>query len=278
MTSVTITPSGRPEKNAYHSHQWSLPFCPFSLGLFLGTVAFITYKRKQQQQQQQTMTDSSDTPSTPPKESATAAANELPPCQVVFVLGGPGSGKGTQCSLVQESSSKTSDNKQWHHESAGELLRTARQHGGLLGDTINQCIAQGQLVPSTVTCQLIAEAMQRTYQATGVTRFLIDGFPRSQGNLDAWNATMAPRHTLEFVLYLECPEEIMIDRLLDRGQTSGRSDDNLEVIRKRLLTNQQETEPIVQHYELEGKLRRVRADQPVEQVHAQVMALIEAVV
>ena len=82
---------------------------------------------------------------------------------------------------------------------------------------------------------------------------------------------------LEFVLFLECPEDVMTGRLLERGKTSGRNDDNLETIRKRFATFREESMPIVEAYEggdgKEGKVRHVKADRNVEDVYREVEAL-----
>ena len=82
------------------------------------------------------------------KSTAELLAN-LPICEVVFVLGGPGAGKGTQCQLLSERL------EGWSHLSAGDLLRAERKAGGELGNLINEKIASGQLVPSSITCKLL---------------------------------------------------------------------------------------------------------------------------
>jgi|UniRef100_A0A8J9SBY4 UMP-CMP kinase len=228
---------------------FNLSFCPLSLGIFLGTAVLVALNRRQSQRN-------------------SSEDETLPTCQVVFVLGGPGAGKGTQCELV------TQHQPGWSHLSAGDLLRAERQRGGELGDTINKCIADGRLVPSKVTCRLLEKGMHEVYAKSGGTKFLIDGFPRSQGNAEAWKDTMS-HHKVEFVLFLDCPEEVMIGRLLERGQTSGRNDDNMQVIKKRFETFELETAPIVDWYDQQGKVKRVSADKGQEDVYADVAALFE---
>jgi UMP-CMP kinase len=111
--------------------------------------------------------------------------------------------------------------------------------------------------------------MTQVYVETGITKFLIDGFPRSQGNADAWNATMS-NHTTEFLLSFECPEEVLVGRLLERAKTSGRTDDKVEVIRKRFQTFLREEAPIVKIYEKQGLVKRIASDKPVEDIYAEV--------
>lgn len=194
---------------------------------------------------------------------------EVPVCQVVFVLGAPGSGKGTQCSLI------TSRMKGiWAHLSAGDLLRAERKKGGELGDLINERIASGKLVPSSVTCKLLENAMGEAYRNEGITKFLIDGYPRSHENAEAWESSMS-RHTVEFVIFYQCPEDILVGRLLERGQTSGRNDDNIEVIRKRFKTFEEENLPILQLYDKKGLVRTIQSDQSVEEVYSETRKLVE---
>ncbi|CAH0401462.1 unnamed protein product [Chilo suppressalis] len=170
---------------------------------------------------------------------------------VVFVLGAPGSGKGTQCSYI----SKEYD---FVHLSAGDLLREERQRpGSEYGEMIEQKIRDGEIVPVEVTCSLIHKAMQKS----GKTRFLIDGFPRNKDNLDGWNCVMSDKTKLLFVLFFECSQNLCTERCLGRGAAgSGRSDDNPESIEKRFNTYINDTMPIIQHYEKLGLVRKINAE------------------
>ena len=244
----------------YHPTPFSqFRVCPFSVVLFIGTAAYVTSQRRQKDQKSADKKD----PVVAPKSNRPS----LPICEVVFVLGGPGAGKGTQCQLLQERIPG------WAHLSAGDLLRAERQAGGELGDLINAKIASGALVPSSITVRLLENAMAKACSESNITKFLIDGFPRSFENLEAWQETMS-HHTLKFVLNFECPEEVLVGRLLERGQTSGRVDDNIEVIRKRFQTHQKECLPIVEYYEKHGTtIHKIESDRGVEQVYTQVSAL-----
>lgn len=225
--------------------------CPFSIGMFLGTASAITlYKRRQQR------------PSEVP-----AALPALPICDVVFVLGGPGAGKGTQCQLLQERLDG------WVHLSAGDLLRAERTAGGELGDLINAKIAAGELVPSSITVRCLERGMIQASSESGATRFLIDGFPRSQENMQAWEDHMQD-HSVKFVLDFECPEEVLVGRLLERGKDSGRSDDNIGIIRKRFKTHQESAVPIIGYFEKQGtKVHKIDSAKSVEQIYAEVAVL-----
>ena len=114
--------------------------CPFSVGLFIGTTALVAYWTKVENSKTSGSSDSFLT--------------SIPDCQVVFVVGGPGAGKGTQCALLEERLKAG-----WKHLSAGDLLRAERESGGPLGDLINRKIANGELVPSSITTKLLENAM-----------------------------------------------------------------------------------------------------------------------
>ena len=134
-------------------------------------------------------------------QKAKAAKSLLPASNVVFVVGAPGTGKGTQCQLMQKNLGGN-----WTHLSAGDLLREARDSGtGDLADLIRAKMQAGEIVPSSITVKLLENAMTKAYQTTASRQFLIDGFPRSHENLDAWDAAMEA-HTIRFVLNFECPE------------------------------------------------------------------------
>ena len=178
-------------------------------------------------------------------------------------------GKGTQCELL-------STRLGWNHLSAGDLLRAERKSGSELADLINSKIQAGEIVPASITVGLLKKAMEDLYaQDNTKTKFLIDGFPRSEGNVTVWKEEMSSASELEFVLFLDCPEEVMTGRLLERGKTSGRNDDNLDTIRKRFRTFREESMPIVAMYEMEGKVRNIVADRSVEDIYKEVEALFK---
>lgn len=177
--------------------------------------------------------------------------------KVVFVLGAPGAGKGTQCSFI----SKEFD---FVHLSAGDLLREERQRpGSEYGEMIEQKIRNGEIVPVEVTCSLIHKAMQNSDKS----HFLIDGFPRNKDNLDGWERVMSDKTKLLFVLFFECSVDICTERVLGRGAAgSGRSDDNMESLKKRFNTYMNDTLPIINYYEQKGMVRRIKAEGSPEKV------------
>jgi len=191
------------------------------------------------------------------QQDATKSLVEKNPT-VVFVLGGPGSGKGTQCSRIVEQFGFT-------HLSAGDLLRAEIKSGSANGTMIQDMIKEGKIVPSEVTIKLLQNAMEQS----GNDKFLIDGFPRNEENRAAFEEVTKSEPA--FVLYFDCCEQEMEKRLLGRNQ--GREDDNTETIRKRFKVFLESSLPVIQHYESKGKVRKVNAERPIEEVFESVKGI-----
>ncbi|XP_072968863.1 UMP-CMP kinase 3-like isoform X1 [Typha angustifolia] len=170
---------------------------------------------------------------------------------VVFVLGGPGSGKGTQCANIVKHFGFT-------HLSAGDLLRAEIKSGSEFGTMIQNMMKEGKIVPSEVTVKLLQRAMLES----GNDKFLIDGFPRNEENRVAFESVTKVEP--EFVLFFDCPEGKLEQRLLNRNQ--GRDDDNIDTIRKRFKVFHESTIPVVEYYGRKGKIRKVDAAKPIDEV------------
>ncbi|XP_030630309.1 UMP-CMP kinase [Chanos chanos] len=190
--------------------------------------------------------------------------------QVVFVLGGPGAGKGTQCAKIVENYSYT-------HLSAGDLLREERsRQGSQYGQLIDNYIKEGKIVPVEITISLLQKAMEETMtKDENKYRFLIDGFPRNQDNLQGWTKVMDGKADVKFVLFFDCSNEVCIERCLERGKSSGRTDDNRESLEKRIQTYLQSTRPIIDLYEKQGKVRTIDASRSVDEVFANVKNILD---
>ncbi|KAL3677744.1 hypothetical protein R1sor_020700 [Riccia sorocarpa] len=171
--------------------------------------------------------------------------------RVVFVLGGPGSGKGTQCA-------KLVDQYGFVHLSAGDLLRAEVKSGSPDGTMIQNMIKEGKIVPSSVTINLLKKAMA----TSGTDKFLIDGFPRNEENRADFEKMTGI--TPEFILFFDCPEKELERRLL--GRNEGRVDDNIETIRKRFRVFIESSLPVIDYYEKIGKARRIDATKTRDEV------------
>jgi len=195
---------------------------------------------------------------------------------VIFVLGGPGAGKGTQCARLVEDFG-------FCHLSAGDLLR-AEQHreGSQYGTLIQTCIREGTIVPMEVTVKLLENAMAAAIKdgrdgegwTDGRSRFLIDGFPRKMDQAIKFDEEVC---LSSLVLFFTTTEEVMLSRLLERGKTSGREDDNVESIKKRFHTYKSDTMPVIQYYETKDKVAEVDSSASVEEVHALASVVINKV-
>ncbi|KAI9817723.1 MAG: bifunctional uridylate/adenylate kinase [Phylliscum demangeonii] len=186
---------------------------------------------------------------------------------VIFVLGGPGAGKGTQCALLVRDYG-------FVHLSAGDLLRAEQARAGSqLGELIAQHIRDGIIVPMEVTVALLENAMLEAIMRRDGATFLIDGFPRKMDQALRFERDVCPS---AFTLFFDCPEPVLRERLLRRGQTSGRADDNPESIAKRFQTYLHTTMPVVEHYERQAKLVRVDASPGPDRVYADVRRCLEA--
>ncbi|KAG5513929.1 hypothetical protein PMAC_000551 [Pneumocystis sp. 'macacae'] len=179
---------------------------------------------------------------------------------VVFVLGGPGSGKGTQCSLLVKDYG-------FVHLSAGDLLRREQARpDSKYANIIQQSIEEGQIVPMHVTIRLLKHEMSRSV-TEGKMRFLIDGFPRKIDQCLAFEKNICP---CRFTLGFYCSEQILMKRLLARG----RRDDNIDTIKKRFETHQKLTVPVLEYMEKQKKLIQISCENNIETIYQNVLKKI----
>lgn len=186
------------------------------------------------------------------------------PCpqpNVVFVIGGPGSGKGTMCELAESQLG-------WTHLSTGDLCRAELQAGGATAATIEEFITAGKLVPNEIVVTLLKNTMETFTRTTGKNNFLLDGFPRSLNNLEAWYEIFGRETELPKMLYFECPYAVLEKRILGRAKYSGRSDDNIESMKLRFDTFKTETLPTVELFKSKNKCVEVDTSQDRQAVYA----------
>lgn len=169
-----------------------------------------------------------------------------PKPNVVFVLGGPGAGKGTMCELAELQLG-------WVHLSTGDLLRAERQKGSTTAIAIEGLVTDGKLVPNEIIVKLLKSEIDQITRSTGKTNFLLDGFPRSLSNFTAWQDTFGVDAAIPMMLYLECPFGVLEKRILRRAPFTGRVDDNVESMKLRFDTFKAETLPTVEFFKSHGK-------------------------
>lgn len=176
----------------------------------------------------------------------------------LILFGPPGSGKGTQ-------SDKLVSKYGLVHLSTGNLLREEIQQHTPLGLEAKSFMDKGQLVPDEVVIGMVDSYFDKHREARG---FLFDGFPRTVAQAKALDKLLELKKTgISAVLALEVGEEELVKRLLNRGKTSGRSDDTHEdVIRKRFAVYINETSPVAEHYKKAKKFQSVKGEGSVDQI------------
>lgn len=189
----------------------------------------------------------------------------VPKPNIIFILGGPGAGKGTMCELAKIQLG-------WTHLSTGDLLRAQLKAGGPTTTLIREYIDAGKLVPDEIVVGLLKDAIETTIRTTGNLNFLIDGFPRCFGNMEAWYAVFGREDDLPRMIYFECPLEVLTQRILARAQYSGRSDDNVDAMKARFESFQIETLPIIEHFKAEDKCVQIDTSQDRPAVYELVRA------
>ena len=184
----------------------------------------------------------------------------------IVIFGAPGSGKGTQSDLLVKKYG-------FKHISTGDVLRAEIKNGTELGNTAKGFIDNGQLIPDSLMIDILASVYDSLCPCEGV---IFDGFPRTIPQAEALKEMLAKRGTeVSGMLELDVPNEMLIERLVNRGKTSGRADDNEETIRKRLDVYNNQTAPLIEWYEKEGKRHAVNGYGELEEINAALCAVID---
>jgi adenylate kinase len=175
----------------------------------------------------------------------------------LVLFGPPGSGKGTQSANIVHTYGL-------RHISTGDLLRTEVAAQTPLGVEARKYMDQGLLVPDEVVIGMISSMIDEFPEARG---FIFDGFPRTKAQAEALDALLEFKNTqIHLVLSLDVPQEELTRRMLGRAATSGRADDNAEVIVRRIKEYAEKTAPVAKYYDMQGKLELIRGDQSIEEI------------
>ena len=185
----------------------------------------------------------------------------------IAIFGAPGSGKGTQ-------SAKLIDEYGLYHISTGELLRDHIKRGTELGRTANEFISKGQLIPDDLMIRILDDVLDS--EAAAKNGVVLDGFPRTIAQAEALEELFRKRGTeLHAVIGLEVPEEELVDRMIKRGQETGRTDDNIDTIKTRLDVYHIQTMPLRDYYLKENKYIPVNGIGIVDEIFDDIAAGLE---
>lgn len=184
----------------------------------------------------------------------------------LVLFGPPGSGKGTQSANILQAYGLK-------HISTGDLLRSEVAAGTPLGVEAQKYIDQGLLVPDEVVIGMISSTIDESPEARG---FIFDGFPRTCEQAESLDNLLDFKNTqIHLVLSLDVPQEELTRRIVERGVTSGRSDDTAEVVAKRIAEYKSKTAPVADYYQGQGKLEIVTGEMNIEQTFAELKRLID---
>lgn len=186
----------------------------------------------------------------------------------IVLFGPPGAGKGTQ-------SQKLIDKYNLIHLSTGDLLRSEIAAGSELGLKAKTLMDQGILVPDEVVIGMIASKLKENPQAEG---FIFDGFPRTVAQAEGLDQLLEQNGTpISCMVALDVSEEELTKRLLLRGQTSGRPDDQDEaLVRKRVQEYNTKTAPVAGYYDQQGKYYPVNGIGEIEEIFQQTCSIIDS--
>lgn len=182
----------------------------------------------------------------------------------VWMLGGPGSGKGTQCA-------KLKTHFQLSHLSTGDLLREIVKEHSAFANEVRATMERGALVDTDTVLKLLTKAMEEAYP--NCKGYLIDGYPREVEQGELFCDQIGKPHV---IIYLECPDEILIERLLKRGQDSGRADDNEETIKARLKTFHGISKPVIDRWK--SKVVKVDSTRSPSEVEKECIKVIQNII
>lgn len=186
----------------------------------------------------------------------------------IIIFGPPGSGKGTQSEKIIEKYGLV-------HISTGEILRREIKEDSDLGKIAKSFIDKGELVPDQTIIEMLEKKLESLNNVKGL---IFDGFPRTVDQAAALKE-MLHRHgeEVDIMLNLEVDRQELIERLLKRGQISGRSDDNLETIEKRIRVYEERTFPVIDFYKKEGTYTPIKGVGEINDIFKRISDAIDAV-
>jgi adenylate kinase len=185
----------------------------------------------------------------------------------IVLFGPPGAGKGTQSEKMIRKYGLT-------HISTGELLRKHMCEGTELGKTAQKYIDEGRLVPDELVVEMVDLKIEENKDTNG---FIFDGFPRTVVQAEALDRLLIKKNqNITLMVALEVQDSELISRLMERGKTSGRSDDqNIEKINTRIHVYKKETLPVINYYDKQGKFSPINGVGSIESIFDSICTVID---
>ncbi len=184
----------------------------------------------------------------------------------IVILGPPGCGKGTQSKFIIEKYGMV-------HLSTGDIFRREIDAKHPFGEVIRKIINTGNLVPEAIVLQEIQIHVAKYPEAEGL---LFDGFPRTVFQAEFLDWLMLRKGAkVDLAIYLDVPNEILLERIKRRGELENREDDRGDVAKQRLIVYNEQTAPVIAHYQRKGILESIRGDRDINDVQTQLAQIIE---
>lgn len=186
----------------------------------------------------------------------------------LVLFGPPGAGKGTQ-------SAKLIEKYGFVHISTGDLFRKHLGEGTELGKLAKSYMNEGNLVPDKVVIDMVDDKLKDHADASGI---IFDGFPRTVAQAEALDTLMNGKNTpISGMVALEVPEEELKNRLLERGKTSGRADDqNEDKIKHRIKVYNNETLPVAEYYKKQDKFQAIHGVGSIDEIFGKLAAAVDS--
>jgi adenylate kinase len=186
----------------------------------------------------------------------------------LLLIGAPGAGKGTQADRIAGHFGVV-------HISSGDLLRKHVADGTAIGRAAKEYMDRGELVPNALVLDMLRKPVVNAAANGG---YVLDGFPRTVEQAEtAYGVAKDLGVAVQLAILLDVKREALVQRLLARGQTSGRSDDNAETIERRQQVYEEQTAPLLDYYRQRERLIVVNGDRPVDEVTWSIVVQVQRV-